>query len=115
MIEDIDTNDDYSNKEIPEGRRKFRVVPGSPRKVGKTYFWKFSYSSDEGEQKDGDIGFFPNTMGELLKALGCKESDKPGKYTLNTDVTDGGEIEATVYVEKGYRRMKEIVGSGVPY
>lgn len=114
MIQEINTNNDYSDKEIPDGRRKFTVVAGSPRKVGKTYFWTFSYTSDEGEQKNGDIGFFPNTMGPLLKALGCQETET-GKYTLNSDLTDGGSIEAEVYVEKGYKRMKDITGSEVGY
>lgn len=102
MIEEIDTNNDFSNKIIPNGNHRFKVM--GTRKVKSSYAWSLAY----GEGQEGEILMFGNMMGPLLQALGCKEGSAPGKYVLNTDITDGAEFNATIYEEKGYKRMKDI-------
>ena len=109
MIEEIDTNNDFSDKVIPDGTHHCKVV--TTRKVKSGYVWVLNYG--DGEQ--GEIMLFGNLMGDLLKALGCQEGSAPGKYVLNTDITDGGEFDATFYTEKGYKRMKDIKGSQVGF
>lgn len=115
MIEEVNTNSNFAEKEIPDGDHSFRVL--GTRKQGAMYIWTLSYDGG----REGDMVFFANTMGPLLKALGCTEGAK-GIYTLDTSVTDGGSFKAEVYSEpdkkdkdKIYKRMKNIVGSEVPY
>ena len=110
MIEEIDTNSDYANKVIPDGPHHCKVVQTRKIKTG-SFAWTLDYEDGQGE-----ILMFPNQMGDLLKALGCAEGDKPGKYVLNTDITTGGEFDAVFYTnEKGYKSMKDVKGSGVGY
>lgn len=92
MIDEINTNSNFSEKEIPDGEHIFRVM--GTRKQGSMYIWSFTYDSG----KEGEIVFFANNMGPLLKVLGCKETSK-GIYTLDTEVTDGVSFKATVYSE----------------
>jgi hypothetical protein len=116
MIEEINTNNDYESKVLPDGHLKLTVFAGTPRKAKTTYWWKFKFAADDGSEGEGEIGLFGNQMRPLLKALGCVEGSKPGWYVLNSDITDGGKIEAVIYTDdKGYKRMKDITGSGIPY
>lgn len=107
MQEIIDTNSDYSGKDIPEGKNTFRVLKF--KKNGKMYIFTLSYDGG----KEGDQVFFAGTVGPLLKVLGCKESAK-GVYILDTDTVLGASFSATVYLEpskkdatKIYRNMKD--------
>lgn len=110
MIDEIDTNNDFSDRIIPDGPHHFRVL--GTRKVKSSYAWALSYENGA----EGEILLFPNMMGPLLQALGCKEGSEPGKYVLNTDITDGAQFDAVISTDaKGYKRMKDIKGSGVPY
>lgn len=111
MIEEIDCSGDFSDKVIPDGPHHLKVVTSTSKGAGK-YVWGFNYE----DGKYGEILMFGNQMGDLLKSLGCKEGSKAGSYVLNTDITDGGEIDAVFYTDaKGYKRMKDIKGSGIPY
>ena len=109
MIEEVDTNNDFSEKIIPDGAHHCKVV--TTRKVKNGYVWALAYDGDQA----GEILLFGNQMEDLLRTLGCKEGGKPGVYVLNTDITDGGEFDATFYTEKGYKRMKDVKGSEIPY
>lgn len=107
MIETIDTNFDYSGKDIPEGRNTFRVT--GFKKNGKLYIIKVSYDGG----KEGEQVFFASNIGPLLKVLGCSEST-PGVYILDTDVIIGKPFAATVFLQtdkkdpnKVYRNMKD--------
>lgn len=94
MIDEIDTNSQFS--EIPDGEHSFRVV--DVRKVEKVkgmYSWSLSYENGE----SGDIAFFGNTMGPLLKVLGCKETEKKGVYRFDSAEVIGVRFKATVYSE----------------
>lgn len=108
MIEEVDTNSDFSSLIIPDGTHHFKVL--GTRKVKNSYAWKLAY-----DDKEGEILLFGNQMGPLLKALGCAEGSAPGKYVLNSDITDGAEFDATIYEEKGYKRIKDIKGPGTPF
>lgn len=92
LDEEIDTNSDFSNRDIPDGTYSFRVM--SVRKNGAMYIWHFSYDGE----REGDIVFFANNMGPLLKVLGCKET-KPGFYKLESQEVEGVPFKATVYGE----------------
>ena len=91
MIEEIDTNSNFADKEISEGEHTFRV--SGCRKKGAMYVWSFTY-----EGKEGEMVFFANNMGPLLKVLGCKETSK-GVYAFDTSLTDGVQFKAVVYSE----------------
>lgn len=109
MIDEIDTNSQFN--EIPDGVHSFRVV--DVRKVEKVkgmYSWTLSYENEE----EGDIAFFGNAMGPILKVLGCKESDKKGIYLFDSSKVIGVPFKATVYSEpdkndstKMRKRMKD--------
>lgn len=90
--EEIDTNSNFSNKEIPDGTHGFRVL--GVKKHEAMYIWSLSYENGA----EGEIVFFANNMGPLLKVLGCKET-APGKYKLESSVVDGVPFKATVYGE----------------
>lgn len=109
MIEEIDCTNDFADKIIPDGQHHCKII--TTRKVKSGYVWALAYDGDQ----SGEIMLFGNQMGPLLEALGCKAGAKPGTYVLNTDITDGGEFDATFYTEKGYKRMKDVKGSGTPY
>lgn len=105
MIEEIDTNSNFANKEIPDGKHTFRVV--NFKKHASLYIFTLSYDGQEGEQ-----AFFGNQMGDFLKCMGCKESSK-GIYIFDSDKVLGGSFTAVVYREadkktgKMYARMKD--------
>lgn len=104
MIEEIDTNNDYSDKIIPDGNHTLKVL--GFRKVKSSYAVALSY--DNGEE--GEILLFPNQMGPLLKVLGCAEGSKKGTYVLNTDIAIGESFSAVIYTtDKGYKQMKDIL------
>lgn len=92
MIEEIDTNSNFANKEIPDGKHSFRVI--DIRKAKALYVVELTY--DDGQE--GEQTFFANTLGPLLKVLGCQETDK-GKYMINTDELKGKNFSAVVYRE----------------
>jgi hypothetical protein len=107
MIEEIDTNSNFANKEIPDGKHGFRVT--DIRKAKSLYVVELTY--DDGQE--GEQTFFANTIGPLLKVLGCQETEK-GKYMLNTEELKGKPFSAIVYHEgdktdktKIYQRMKD--------
>jgi hypothetical protein len=106
MIESIDTNSNFADKEIPDGIHSFRVL--GFRKHANLYIFPLSY--DDGQE--GEQVFFGNQMGEFLKCMGCEESKK-GIYIFDSDKVIGGSFKATVYREvdkkdssKIYQRMK---------
>ena len=92
MIEEIDTNSNFDNKEIPDGKHSFRV--SGVRKAKLLYVWELTYENGE----EGEQTFFGNTMGPLLKCLGCKETSK-GVYSFNSDELKGKSFSASVYHE----------------
>jgi len=106
MIEEIDTNNNFDSKKIPDGVHSFRIV--NFKKHKNLYIFTLSYDGVEGEQT-----FFGNQMGDFLKCLGCKESKK-GVYIFDSELVLGGVFKATVYQEadkkdptKIYQRMKD--------
>lgn len=104
MIVEIDTNNDYSDKIIPDGNHIFKVL--GFRAVKASYAVSLSYDGGI----EGEILLFANQMGPLLKVLGCTEGSAPGKYVLNTDIAVGGSFSATIYTtDKGYKNMKDIL------
>jgi hypothetical protein len=104
MIEEIDTNNDYSDKIIPDGQYTFTTL--GFRKVKSSYAVALSY----GDGIEGEILMFGNEMGPLLKVLGCAEGSAPGKYVLNTDIAVGVTFSAKIYTtDKGYKKMKDIL------
>lgn len=114
MIEEVDTNSNFANKEIPDGKHKFRVM--DLRKAKTLYVWELSYDDGAGV---GEQTFFGNAMGPLLKQLGCQETEK-GKYRLDSSEVIGKEFYALVYREpdktdktKIYQRMKDF--SDLPF
>lgn len=109
MIEEVDTNSNFSNLIIPDGLHHFKWI--ATRKVKSSYALVLAY--EDGAK--GEILLFGNQMGPLLKAVGCAEGSAPGKYVLNTDITDGAVFDAVVYEEKGYKRLKDIVVSDLPF
>lgn len=107
MIEEIDTNSKFANKDIADGLHKFRVL--GFKKHGNLYIFPLSY--DNGEE--GEQVFFGNQMADFLRVLGCKESSK-GIYIFDSEKVIGGEFSATVFHEadnkdksKIYQRMKD--------
>lgn len=105
MIEEIDTNNNFDSKKIPDGNKTFRVT--NFKKHQNLYIFTLSYDGTEGEQT-----FFGNQMADFLKCMGCKESSK-GVYIFDSDKVLGGSFTATVYQEadkksgKMYQRMKD--------
>lgn len=107
MEEIIDTNGQYGNKELPEGKNTFRITRF--KKNGKLYIFTLSYDGgSEGEQV-----FFASNIGPLLKVLGCKEAEK-GLYIFDSDKVIGATFTGTVVREaskkdksKVYQNMKD--------
>jgi len=90
-----DTNDSYSDKDIPDGAYNFKVIRvvkklGGPYKDKPFYIWTLEYEGVQGEQV-----LMPNMMGGLLKVLGCTEI-KPGHYDWDTDLVVNQVFLATV-------------------
>lgn len=93
MRETTDTANQYTNRDIPDGRYSFKVVSVT-KKVGKKnvpfYIWKLDYGIASGEQV-----LLPSMMGNLLRVLGCTEIS-PNKFDWDTDAVEGKTFEATV-------------------
>lgn len=115
MIEEIDTNSNFSNKELPLGKRVWRIE--NCRKKDALNILKLSYDGGQGE-----VALFGNQMGELFKLCGFTETKK-GVYAVDRELMQGIEFEAEVYEEadkktgKVYKRMKDYakVGEDVPF
>jgi len=95
MRETTDTNDSYPDRDIPDGTYIFKVESvvkryGGANKDKPFYSWKFEYEGVKGEQI-----LMPSRMGELLRILGCTETEK-GKFEFDTDIVIGKEFKATV-------------------
>jgi hypothetical protein len=93
MQEEIDTNGNFDNKQIPDGPSTFRILDVK-KKYGKNdspfYIWHLSSNGAEYDQV-----LMPNMMGGLLKALGYKETEK-GKFVWDSDEVKGKTFVATV-------------------
>jgi hypothetical protein len=106
--EQTDTNDNYPDRDIPDGTYTFKINSVTKRYGGANkdkpfYSWKLEYAGVKGEQV-----LMPNMMGGLLKALKCTET-KPGHYEWDTDLVVNQEFEATVTHEtdkKGVLRQQ---------
>lgn len=95
MRETLDTNDSYPDRDIPDGKYEFKVISvqkkyGGAAKDKPFYVWNLEYEGVKGEQV-----LMPNTMGPLLKALGCEEA-KPGVYEWDTELMVNQVFSATV-------------------
>lgn len=93
--EQTDTNDNYPDKDIPDGSYDFKVLGvkkkyGGQNKDKPFYIWSLEYEGVKGEQV-----LMPSTMGGLLSALGCQES-KPGVYEWDTELMVNQIFSATV-------------------
>jgi hypothetical protein len=86
------TNSDRNSEPIPDGRRTFRVLSVRKYMKGQTemYFWELKYDEGEGTQL-----LLPNMMGELLRLLGAKETEK-GEFDWETDLMQGKYFDASV-------------------
>ena len=95
MRETIDTNDSYPDKDIPDGTYEFKVLScekkfGGANKDKPFYVWKLEFEGVRGEQV-----LMRNNMGDLLRALGCKEV-KSGQFDWDTDLVANQVFSATV-------------------
>lgn len=100
----IDTNSNFSGKELPDGENTFRIL--SCRKNGTLNILRLSYSDGEGE-----IVMFGNQMGDIFRLCGFKEVEK-GKFEVDRMLMEGVQFKAEVYQEadkktgKMYKRMR---------
>jgi len=92
MIESIDTNDAFPDRDIPDGVYAFKVTSVRKKTKGnKTfYIWALEYDGVKAEQV-----MFANQMKGLLKVLGCTETT-PGHFEWDPDLMEGKEFIATV-------------------
>jgi hypothetical protein len=79
-----DTNSKFSGKDIPDGSHQFKVVSVSKKYGGANkdrafFVWVLGYEGQTGEQV-----LMPNMMGDLLRILGCKETE-PNKFDWDTE------------------------------
>jgi hypothetical protein len=123
MRETTDTNDNFPDRDIPDGTYSFRIESVAKRYGGVNkdkpfYSWKLEYEGVKGEQV-----LMPNKMGELLRVLGCTETEK-GKFDWDTDMVSGQYFDATVTHEldkKGVNRQqmsnfkKSAIDDDVPF
>ena len=119
MRETTDTNDNYPDRDIPDGTYEFKVINVAKRYGGANkdkpfYSWKFEYEGIQGEQV-----LMPNHMGDLLRVLKCTEMEK-GKFDWDTELVVNQFFEATVTHEadkqgkmrqrmSGFKAVKEDV------
>lgn len=78
-----DTSNKFPNQDIPDGSRTFTVVEVTKKygaKGGEYFVWKLSFDGD----KLGEQILLPNMMAELLRVLGCTETEK-GKFDWDTN------------------------------
>lgn len=96
MRETTDTNPNYPDETLPDGRNIFRVESVKRMEKGKTvfYIWSLSYKANN-QEWEGTQVFLPSMMGGLLKVLGATEV-KTGVYEWDTDLMEGKQFEATV-------------------
>lgn len=87
-----DTNSNFDNEPLPDGRQTFKVVSVRKHIKGenKMFFWTLAYKDGEGTQL-----LLPNMMGELLRVLGCTETKK-NEFDWDTDIVQGQCFDATV-------------------
>lgn len=112
MRETLDTNRQFSNKDIQDGTWDFSVISCTKKFGGKNkdtafYVWKVKYAEGEGEQI-----LLPNMMAPLLRILGAKES-KPNVFDFDTDDFFGAKFAATVSREpdkKDPSKMRQKMG-----
>lgn len=110
MREEIDTNDNYPDRDIPDGEYTFIIDKIVKRYGGKNkdvpfYSMKVKYEEIMGEQV-----LMPNKMRGLLKVLGCTET-LPGKYDWDPDLMEGKMFNATIKHEvdkKGTMRQQMV-------
>lgn len=105
--EQTDTNDNYPDKDIPDGTYEFKVLSatkkyGGEKKDKPFYVWKLEYEGVKGEQV-----LMPNMMGELLRALGCEET-KPGQFDWDTELVVNQVFSATVSHEADKKNPAKI-------
>jgi hypothetical protein len=87
-----DTNGDFDNEPLPDGRRTFKVLSVRPHTKGTTkmYFWSLAHKDGEGTQL-----LLPSMMQELLRVMGATETKK-GEFDWETDLMEGKVFDATV-------------------
>lgn len=88
-----DTNSDFKNEPIPDGRHTFKILDVRRHMKGTTkmYFWELEYE----DGAEGTQLFLSNMMGDLLRILGCTETKK-GEFEWETDMMVGKYFAATV-------------------
>jgi len=92
MLETTDTNSQYPDKKIADGKHTFTVEKVVGKQLGNAYgyVWTLEENGLLFEQV-----LFGNEMKDLLRLLGCKE-DKPGVFTWDTDEVKGKSFTVTV-------------------
>lgn len=124
-LENTDTNSDYEKLPIPDGDHSFRVVSvNRVEKVPGLYEWEFT--AEDGNTYE--VGIFKTEMGNLLRVLGCNETDK-GKFSWDTVEVEGKSFAAIAYQivdKKDSSKMrqklkdfkpseKDVKSSGIPF
>jgi hypothetical protein len=107
MREELDTNDSFPDRDIPDGEYDFKIE--SIRRLDKNgkRFYAFKV---EAEGVHYEQVLFPNNMKGLLKVLGCTET-LPGKYDWDPDLMEGKTFHATIKHEtdkKGNLRQQMV-------
>ena len=116
---------DTNSKFLTEGTYTFKIA-AYPTQVsaGQYLKWQFEFRLD-GQEKPIKMSFFDNQLGELLKALGCKEVKR---CVFDWDVKEvyGLTFDADLYFEEDrqgklndktgkvqtYRKLKNFKPSG---
>ena len=104
-MEMTDTNGEYPNKEITDGKHTFTIEKVVGKKLGNAY--GYVWTLEENTQLFEQV-LFPNEMFPILKILGCKEAS-PGKFEWDTDEVKGKTFGVTVTHaadKKGIMRQK---------
>ncbi len=88
-----DTNSDFNNEPLPDGKQTFRVVSVRKHMKGETkmYFWTLTY----GDGKEGVQLLLPSQMNGLLRLLGATEP-KPNEFDWETELMEGKYFDALV-------------------
>ena len=96
MQEEISTEGQYRDTDIPDGTYSFRIK--TIRKIVKGtntfYAWDVEYEGVNGTQI-----LLPSMMGDLLRVLGCKEASK-NKFMWDKEMLTGQAFTATVTHEQ---------------
>lgn len=90
--EATDTNSDFDNEPLPDGRRTWKVLSVRKHMKGETkmYFWSLAHKDGEGTQL-----LLPSMMGDLLRVLGATETKK-NEFDWETELMEGKVFDATV-------------------